>query len=96
MAAQSSTQSARAAARAMLSPTVILLLIWMIVPPALTLWFSFQRYNLLHPDRSGFIGFTDYANLVGAPAFWASIVNTLILVGGVLAVTVVGGSSSRC
>lgn len=75
----------------MLLPSVILLLIWMIVPLALTLWFSFQRYNLLYPDRSGFIGLLNYTNFVASPAFLASIGNTLILVGGVLAITVVLG-----
>ena len=29
------------------SPAVGALLLWMIVPLAMTLWFSFQRYNLL-------------------------------------------------
>ncbi|MDP9592305.1 UNVERIFIED_ORG: ABC-type sugar transport system permease subunit, partial [Shinella zoogloeoides] len=33
----------------MLAPSVGLLLIWMIVPLAMTLWFSFQNYNLLNP-----------------------------------------------
>ncbi len=87
-----STQSARSAARLMLSPSVILLLIWMIVPLALTLWFSFQRYNLLYPDRSGFIGFDNYINFIATPAFLSSIGNTLILVGGVLAITVILGT----
>jgi sorbitol/mannitol transport system permease protein len=75
----------------MISPSVILLLIWMAVPLAMTLWFSFQRYNLLYPDRSGFIGFDNYANFVASSAFWGAIVNTLILVLGVLAITVIGG-----
>ena len=58
-----STQASRSAARLMLSPAVILLLIWMIVPLALTLWFSFQRYNLQYPDRSGFIWFHELLEL---------------------------------
>lgn len=86
-----STQSSRRAARLMLSPSVVLLLIWMVVPLALTLWFSFQRYNLLYPDRAGFIGFQNYINFIATPAFLGSIVNTLILVGGVLLITVVLG-----
>jgi sorbitol/mannitol transport system permease protein len=86
-----STQSSRRAARLMLSPSVVLLMIWMVVPLALTLWFSFQRYNLLYPDRSGFIGLLNYTNFVASPAFLASIGNTLILVGGVLAITVMLG-----
>jgi sorbitol/mannitol transport system permease protein len=86
-----STQASRSAARAMLSPAVILLLVWMIVPLALTLWFSFQRYNLLYPERSGFIWFQNYSNFVASPAFWGAILNTLILVVGVLVITIIGG-----
>ena len=86
-----STQASRSAARFMLSPAVLLLLVWMIVPLALTLWFSFQRYNLQYPDRSGFIWFQNYASFVASPAFWGAIVNTLILVLGVLFITVIGG-----
>ena len=86
-----STQASRSAARAMLSPAVAVLLVWMIVPLVLTLYFSFQRYNLLSPDRAGFIWFTNYTNFVATPAFFMAIVNTLILVVGVLIVTVGGG-----
>lgn len=86
-----STQSSRKAARLMLAPSVILLLVWMVVPLAVTIWFSFLRYNLLTPERSGFIGFTNYTNFVASPAFLLSIANTLILVVGVLLITVVLG-----
>ena len=34
----------------LLAPSVVVLLLWMIVPLALTLWFSFQRYNLVVPS----------------------------------------------
>ncbi|NEY90117.1 carbohydrate ABC transporter permease [Tabrizicola oligotrophica] len=85
------TQSSRSAARAMLSPTVILLLIWMIVPLAMTIWFSLQRYNLLYPDRTGFNDFGNYTRFVLSPAFGGAVVNTLILVIGVLVITVVLG-----
>jgi sorbitol/mannitol transport system permease protein len=86
-----STQASRSAARAMLSPTVILLLIWMIVPLVLTLWFSVQRYNLNYPDRTGFIWFTNYSSFVASPAFLAAVLHTLTLVLGVLFITVIGG-----
>jgi sorbitol/mannitol transport system permease protein len=86
-----STQSSRAAARLMLSPAVILLLIWMIVPLALTLWFSTQRYNLLYPDRQGWNDFANYTRFVLSPGFFEAIVNTLILVGGVLFITIFFG-----
>ena len=86
-----STQASRSAARTMLFPAVIFLLVWMIVPLVMTLWFSFQRYNLLYPDRSGFIWFQNYTGFVASPVFWSAILNTLILTLGVLVITVVGG-----
>ena len=73
-------------------PSVTVLLIWMIVPLVMTLWFSAQRYNLLDPTVSGFAGLDNYVFLVTDPDFWVSLVNTLILVGSVLVVTVVGGT----
>lgn len=85
------TENSRAAARLMLSPAVILLLVWMIVPLALTLWFSMQRYNLLYPDRQGWNDFANYTRFVASPAFFGAIVNTLVLVVGVLVITVVLG-----
>jgi sorbitol/mannitol transport system permease protein len=75
----------------MLFPAVILLLVWMIVPLVMTLLFSFQRYNLLYPDRSGFVWFQNYTSFVASPVFWSAILNTLILTLGVLVITVVGG-----
>ena len=76
----------------LIGPSVTVLLIWMIVPLVMTLWFSVQRYNLLDPTISGFAGIDNYRFLVTDPDFWASLTNTLILVGSVLVITVVGGT----
>ncbi len=78
-------------ARLMLAPAVSVLLVWMIVPLALTLWFSFQRYNLLRP-ATGFAGLDNYTYLLGGHDLWRSIWNTVLLVGGVLAATIVFGT----
>jgi sorbitol/mannitol transport system permease protein len=86
-----STTSTRAAARLMVAPSVILLFIWMIVPLALTLYFSFRLYRLLSPDRTGWVGFNNYLWFMNSPDFWTAIINTLLLVGGVLIITVVLG-----
>jgi sorbitol/mannitol transport system permease protein len=43
------TLHTRSTARFMMAPAVVLLLLWMIVPLAMTLYFSFLRYNLLMP-----------------------------------------------
>ena len=85
------TQQTRSLARFMLAPSVGLLLIWMAVPLALTLWFSFQQYNPLNPIRDGFVGFSNYLLFFNNPAFLWSILNTLTIVVSVLAITLVGG-----
>jgi sorbitol/mannitol transport system permease protein len=70
------------------SPAVILLFLWMIVPLVMTLWFSFQYYNLLYPERSGFAGLENYSYLLTDPSLWTAMLNTLYLVGWVLVITV--------
>jgi sorbitol/mannitol transport system permease protein len=75
----------------MVAPSVVALLVWMVVPLALTLWFSFQNYNILRPERQSFAGFDNFYYVYTDPAFWQSIANTLIIVVGVLAITVLLG-----
>ncbi|MBE9635597.1 carbohydrate ABC transporter permease [Salipiger mangrovisoli] len=86
------TKASRAAARLMISPAVLLLLGWMIVPLSMTLYFSFLRYNLLMPGMEEFTGWTNYRFFLTDPAFTAALWNTLLLVGGVLLITTVGGT----
>ena len=83
--------SSRALGRVMISPAVLLLLAWMIVPLAMTLYFSFLRFNLLTPGNEEFIGFLNYKFFLTDPAFIEAFFNTLVLVGGVLFITIVGG-----
>ncbi|HET7718127.1 MAG TPA: sugar ABC transporter permease [Bauldia sp.] len=85
------TRQTRTLARLMMAPSVVLLLIWMIVPLAMTIWFSLQRYNLLYPERRGFVGLNNYIYFLSDPAFGSALLNTLLLVGFVLLITVVGG-----
>ncbi len=77
----------------MISPAVLLLLGWMIVPLSMTIYFSFLSYNLLMPGMEEFIGFTNYEFFLTDPAFFAALANTLLLVGGVLVITIVGGTA---
>ncbi len=86
------TLHTRTAARFMIAPSVLLLLGWMIVPLAMTLYFSFLRYNLLMPGLEAFTGFGNYEFFLTDPAFVDALINTLLLVGGALLVTVVGGT----
>ncbi|HET7413640.1 MAG TPA: sugar ABC transporter permease [Pararhizobium sp.] len=75
----------------MMAPAVILLFIWMIVPLAMTIYYSFLNYNLLMPGAHDFIGWMNYRFFVTNPAFLTSIWNTLLLVVGVLLITIIGG-----
>lgn len=78
-------------ARLLQAPSVIVLLLWMIVPLGMTIYFSTIRYNLLYPDRSGFVGWSNYEFFYTDPAFWPALINTLILVGSVLCISVLLG-----
>lgn len=75
----------------MIAPSVLLLLAWMIVPLAMTIYFSLLRYNLLMPGMEEFAGLTNYTYFLTDPAFFQAIFNTLAIVLGVLFITVVGG-----
>ncbi len=77
----------------MLSPAVLLLLGWMIVPLSMTIYFSFLSYNLLMPGMEQFVGFANYEFFLTDPAFFEALANTLLLVGGVLVITIVGGTA---
>jgi sorbitol/mannitol transport system permease protein len=76
----------------LIAPSVVLLFLWMIVPLVMTLWFSFQRFNILNPARDGFAGFNNYVFILRDPALWTAMGNTLILVGSVLVITIVLGT----
>tara|TARA_R110002012_G_scaffold320137_3_gene542526 strand:+ start:649 stop:1485 length:837 start_codon:yes stop_codon:yes gene_type:complete len=75
----------------MISPSVILLVGWMIIPLGMTLYFSTLHYNLLIPGPTPSVGFENYTFFFHDPAFQAAVINTLLLVGGVLIVTLSGG-----
>jgi sorbitol/mannitol transport system permease protein len=85
------TQQTRTLGRVLISPAVALLLVWMVVPLAMTIYFSLRNYNLLDPSTDSFAGLDNYYYFLTDPAFLASLLNTLILVGSVLVITVVLG-----
>ncbi|MGS4944702.1 carbohydrate ABC transporter permease [Meridianimarinicoccus sp. RP-17] len=85
------TKASRSAARLMISPAVVLLLGWMLIPLCMTVYFSFLRFNLLNPGDNPFVGWENYRWFVTDPSFSAAMINTLVLVGGVLLITTIGG-----
>lgn len=84
-------QTRRTASRWLVAPSVAVLLLWMTIPLAMTIWYSFTHYNLLNPDLKGFAGFDNYRFLATDPSFVPSIIHTIQLIVSVLVITVVGG-----
>ena len=74
--------------RALMAPAVATLFLWMIVPLVMTLYFSVIRYNLMQPDQSGFVGLENFEYFVTDPSFTTSVINTLLLLGSVIVITV--------
>lgn len=77
--------------RALMTPAVLALLLWMVVPLAMTLYFSSVNYNLMQPGERNFIGLENFHYFVTDPDFWPAVWNTLVLIGSVIAITVVLG-----
>lgn len=81
----------RLLARGLLAPAVGTLFLWMIVPLVMSIYFSLIRYNLMQPDQSGFAGLENFEFFVTDPSFGSAVLNTLWLIGSVIAITVVLG-----
>ena len=77
--------------RALMAPAVVTLFLWMIVPLVMTIYFSVIRYNLMQPEATGFIGFENFEYFITDPSFTVSVVNTLVLLGSVILITVLMG-----
>ena len=85
--------------RLLQTPAVILLLIWMLVPLSMTLFYSFIRYvlNSLNrpewttPSFSNWRGFGNYQFVWNNDSFWLAIQNSLIIVCSILFLTVILG-----
>ena len=77
--------------RLLLTPAVASLLLWMIVPLVMTIYFSVIRYNLMQPEVSGFAGLENFEYFLTDPSFSVAVMNTLLLLGSVILITVLMG-----
>jgi len=93
--------SNRTLPRLLQAPAVLLLLVWMLVPLSMTLYFSFIRYVLnslnipewTSPSFSNWRGFGNYNYVLDAKDFWFAVQNSILIVGGILFFTVMLGLS---
>ena len=77
--------------RLLFAPAVVSLFLWMIVPLVMSLYFSVVHYNLMQPGEKTFLGLENFRYFMTDPDFGPSVVNTLLLLGAVIAITVVLG-----
>ncbi len=73
-------------------PAIAALFVWSVIPLFMTLWFSFRRYNIMEPDRTGFDGLGNYRYLLSDPSLALAIWNTILLLGSVLVITIGTGT----
>jgi sorbitol/mannitol transport system permease protein len=85
------TEHSKSAARIMIAPAVFLLLVWMLIPLCMTLYFSFADYRPMRGVFDAWIGFDNYVRFVSSSSFLSSVGTTLWMVGGILAITITGG-----
>ncbi len=83
--------TSRTLPRLLLTPAVATLFLWMIVPLVMTIYFSVIRYNLMQPDVTGFAGLENFEYFVTDPSFTTSVINTILLLGSVILITVILG-----
>jgi sorbitol/mannitol transport system permease protein len=78
--------------RLLMAPAVGTLFLWMIVPLVMSIYFSVIHYNLMQPDQTGFVGLDNFEYFVTDPSFATATINTLLLLGSVIVITVVLGT----
>lgn len=89
----------RSLPRLLQTPAVLLLLVWMLVPLGMTLYFSFIRYVLnslrrpewTTPSLSNWRGFGNYEFVINNKDFLFALQNSLFIVGSILFLTVILG-----
>ncbi len=71
-----------------LTPTIAVLLLWIVIPLSLTIYYSFQNYNMLDGSPTGYTGWMNYEFFIFDEAFYDAILNTFLIVLSLLLITV--------
>ena len=77
---------------ALMWPALLYLILTTQVPFFMTVYYSFLNYNLTIPGEHPFVGLSNYVGLLTDPQNFRVIVNTLVLTGGTLVITLVLGA----
>jgi sorbitol/mannitol transport system permease protein len=85
------TRQSQRLAKWALAPSIGILSGFAFIPLALIFYYAFLRYNLQDPEGIRFFGWNNFYYFMKDPFFIKNVLNTLLLVGGVIIATVVGG-----
>lgn len=78
---------------ALVWPALLYLILTTQVPFFMTVYYSFFRYNLVDPSSRPFIGLANYQTLLTDPQNLRILLNTVVLAGGSLILTLVIGAA---
>jgi ABC-type sugar transport system permease subunit len=70
--------SQRRLALAMVSPSLIVILIVAAYPIAYAIWLSLHQYSVIHPGLSRWVGVDNYRDALKSGAFWSSVRVTFV------------------
>ena len=69
-----------------LLPSLLLIMIFRIIPIGYSFWLSLVKYNILMPQVSEFVGLKNYAKMINDEYIWKSLLNTVYYVVGSLSI----------
>ncbi|WP_216327580.1 carbohydrate ABC transporter permease [Deinococcus aestuarii] len=78
---------------ALIWPAMLYLILTTQVPFFMTVYYSFFRYNLVDPSSRPFIGLANYQTLLTDPQNLRILLNTVVLAGGTLILTLIIGAA---
>ena len=70
--------SERRLAAAMVSPSLIVILVVAAYPIIYAIWLSLHQYSVIHPGLSRWVGLDNYRDAVTSSTFWSSVKTTFI------------------
>ncbi len=77
--------------RAIVWPALVVTIVLTQVPFVVTLFISFQNWNLLRPAERGFAGLDNYAQLFTSDEFIGSLLSTVVITGGSVVLALIFG-----
>src|SRR5437588_12280608 len=70
--------SERRLAAAMVSPSLIVILIVAAYPIIYAIWLSLHQYSVIHPGLARWVGLDNYKNAVTSSSFWSAMRTTFV------------------